>query len=1113
VGAILEAGRRRPRSSYAWALVAVLAVGAAVACSSHQPKDDPIVSIAPAQATLQADLGSQQFVATVQNDANQNVIWRVNKILGGNALYGTISPTGLYTAPAAMPNPPQVTVTAVSVADSRNSASASVTITPAVTIAVAPATTEVAQSGQAQFTAIVNNALNTAVTWAVNGTVGGNTTVGTISPTGLYSAPATFPGLAQVTVTATSIQDPKISASATVTLTSGIVVSVSPAAVTVQLGASQTFTATVSGTNDSAVSWSVDGQPGGSASVGVITAQGVYTAPAGMPPSSQVAITATSLADPAASGSATVTLKVAPNTFNISPASTTLSLPKAASATIPLQVTTGDGFSGTITLQALGLPPNVSATFDHNGLTTGSTVQLTLTTASISLAAANVPITIEGTATGGANPNTQTATVLLTIQGWSGVVHTLAGGPGGIGFEDGAGEQDEATPLAITSDGGGNLYFTDLEGYALRQLGLTSGTVTTLIGSPYLFTFADGEALAMDRRTQTFYIADAHDNQIFAYTVGDRVTRVLAGSGAAAYGDGAGTAASFNGPRGLALSLDRTTLYIADTQNDVIRSIDVASGAVTTLAGQPGVARSIDGDGAAAAFCHPWGLDVDPAGADLYIADSCSFTIRRLHLVDNSVTTIAGNGQSGASGGPALSASFSDLSALAVDPQHAGANGGKLLYVCDGNRIRVVTLGSDPVVYTLAGQTGAGEANGSGAEASFFNPRGITVIPELVGNNTSSLFIADSGNGLIRRLDFANPLSATSTATANTGVSSIAGQPSHRGFADGPGTGAGFGSPSIALFDGPTGIATDGATAYVADTNNAAIRAIDLSSTQVTTIAGPGFGAADGPAADARFNEPEGLAFDTSQRILYIADTGNNEIRKLDLTAQVVTTLAGATSPGFADGALNAARFDAPQGVALSADGGKLYVADSGNNAIRVVDLASGNVSTLAGGSSGHNDGTGTAAQFNDPTGLALDATGKILYVSDYGNHTIRAIALATGAVVTVAGEPGVCGHADGFGTTATLCSPALLASDGRTVFWGDSTTGLVRCLDLATGQVYTLAAAPGVLHMADGQYTEVPGTLTGPVRYNVTFGIAAAPDASFLLYADRTANVIRLVQ
>lgn len=1094
-------------------LAAFFAIFLAAGCSSAQPKHDPIVALAPAQATLQADLGKMQFDATVVNDANQQVLWKVNNIIGGNGLYGTISSTGVYTAPPIAPTPNTVTITAISVANSTDQATATVTITPAVTVAVAPATVTVAANGQAQFTAVVANALNTGVSWSVNGVAGGAPATGTINAQGLYTSPATFPGLAQVTITAVSAQDPRVSGAATVVLANGIVVSVSPSAVTLPLGGTQTFTATVSGTGNGGVSWSVDGQAGGSASVGVITAQGLYTAPTGMPPSPTVAVTAISTADPAASGTATVTLTAPSNAFNISPASTTLSLAKAASATLPLTITTGAGFAGSVHLAALGLPPNVTATFTPNDLTSGGPVNLTLATASISLAASAVPITISGVSGTGANAVTETATVLLTIQGWAGAVHTLSGGPGGIGFQDGAGEQDELTPLAITSDGANNVFFTDAEGYALRQLGLGSGAVTTLLGSPYKFSFANSEGVAMDRRTNTFYLADANDNQILAYTIGDAAARVLAGGGAAGFADGAGTKAVFNGPRGIALSPDRATLYVADTNNDVIRAVNIASGAVTTLAGQPGVEGDADGAGAAASFCRPWGVDLDPAGDNLYIADTCNFKIRKLALAGDVVTTLAGTGAPGGADGPAAAAQFSALTGLAVDPAHAGSPGGTLLYVCDADRIRAVTLGASPLVYTLAGQAKPGESDGSGGEASFFNPRGITVIPDLLGDNTSSLFISDTGNGLVRRLDFANPLAANSTASANTAVSTIAGQDSHRGFADGAGTGPGYAGASVAMFDGPTGVVTDGVTAYVADANNAAIRAVDIATGDTSTVAGPGFGSSDGPAAAARFNQPEGLALSTPQRVLYIADTGNNEIRKLDLTARAVTTLAGATAPGFNDGALASARFNQPQGLALSPGGDKLYVADSGNNAIRVVDLVGGVVTTLAGGTRGSRDGVGPAAQFNDPTGVALDATGKILYVSDYGNHTIRIIDLASGAVVTLAGQAGVCGATDGFGTAATLCSPALLASDGRTLFWGDSTTGLVRCLDLATGQVYTLAGAPGVLHMADGQYNEVPGTLNGPVRYNVTYGIAVAPDASFLLFADKTANLIRIVQ
>lgn len=1072
----------------------------------------PAVNVAPAQVQLQAGIGKQQFTATVLNDSNTGVVWKVNGQLGGNAQIGTIDAHGMYTAPMTVPSENPVTVSAVSVADPRVSATAAATITPPVGITITPATPTVKLSQSVQFTATVNNASDTAVTWSVNGKVGGDSTVGTIDPNGLYTAPKSYPGVGQITITATSVADVSQSASTSLTLQAGILVTVSPTAISMDLGTSQTFTASISGSTNGAVNWSVNGVAGGNATVGIIDATGKYTAPASMPPKSTVTITATSQADPTASGSAQVTLTVPPGSFSLSPSSTTLTLAKGTSATQPFTITTSAGFSGTIALTVSGLPTNVAGTLDQPKLTGNGTSTLTLAVSSISLAAQAVPITITATSTDKANAQTvQTATILLTITGWSGHVHTVAGAPGGMGFEDGGGTDDELQANAITNDGNGNLYFADGRGYALRTFNLTSGKVTTLLGSPFTFDFPNGEGIAEDVRTQTFYVADASSNLILSYTVGDTKAKVLAGNGSAGYADGTGAATRFNSPHGLALSADRTTLYVADTGNDVIRSINVATGQVTTLAGQAGTAQSVDGSGGGAAFCHPWGLDVDPGNAHLYITDNCSDKIRRMTLSGAGVTTLAGTGAGGSNDGPAASAQFAYLKDLKVDPHN---NGGSLLYVIDDNRIRVLTLGSNSTVYTLAGQTGIGQNDGSGDQASFYGPLGITVATDLVGNNTTTIFVADTLNGLLRRIDFANPLTANSSATANSRVTTLAGQPSHRGGLDGAGTGPSFNNVSVARFDGPTGIATDGKVAYVADSNNQSVRQIDLKSTDVTTIAGGGRGSSDGPASQAGFNDPKGLALVAGQGVLYIADTGNSLIRKLDLNAQVVSTIAGGNAAGYVDGPLAAARFNNPYGIAAAADGNKLYVADTGNNAIRLVDLQAGTVSTIAGGGgAGSADGAGKAARFSAPIGVALSRDETILYVSDFNNHTIRRIDLGSGQVTTLAGQVNRCGHTDGFGTTATLCSPALLASDGNNLYWGDSTTGLVRALNLSTGQVSTMAGTPAVLHMADGDYTEVPGALAGPVRYNTTFGVAVAPDASFLLFADDTANVVRIVQ
>src|SRR4029077_14659713 len=160
------------------------------------------------------------------NTTNTAVTWRVNGITGGSTSVGTISTAGVYTAPASVPSPATVTVTAVSVADPTRSGAAQVTITapvaPPVTVSVTPATASVQTGGTKAFTATVTNTTNTAVTWQVNGIAGGSMSVGTIATAGVYTAPATVPSPATVTVTAVSVADPTRSGAGQVTITAPV---------------------------------------------------------------------------------------------------------------------------------------------------------------------------------------------------------------------------------------------------------------------------------------------------------------------------------------------------------------------------------------------------------------------------------------------------------------------------------------------------------------------------------------------------------------------------------------------------------------------------------------------------------------------------------------------------------------------------------------------------------------------------------------------------------------------------------------------------------------------------------------------------------------------------
>lgn len=213
------------------------------------------------------------------------------------------------------------------------------------------------------------------------------------------------------------------------------------------------------------------------------------------------------------------------------------------------------------------------------------------------------------------------------------------------------------------------------------------------------------------------------------------------------------------------------------------------------------------------------------------------------------------------------------------------------------------------------------------------------------------------------------------------------------GYANGTGPGA--------LFNNPQGIAVDSkGNVYVADSFNNYIRQITPAGV-VTTIAGNGTaGYTDGPAATAQFYGPQGLAVD-AQGNVYVVDLGNSVIRKIT-PAGVVSTCAGNGTSGYVDGAANVAEFNNPHGIAIDGQG-NLYVADRGNNYIR--KITAGVVSTIAGTlTAGYADATGASASFNNPNGVAVDATGNI-YVADQGNSAIRKVTPA-GVVTTVVGGP-----------------------------------------------------------------------------------------------------------
>ncbi len=283
----------------------------------------------------------------------------------------------------------------------------------------------------------------------------------------------------------------------------------------------------------------------------------------------------------------------------------------------------------------------------------------------------------------------------------------------------------------------------------------------------------------------------------------------------------------------------------------------------------------------------------------------------------------------------------------------------------------------------------------------------------------------------------------------------------------------------------------------------------------VSTYAGyAGQGNADGVGlTQAQFAYPQGVAVDAAGN-RYVADTVNHTIRKVT-PAGVVSTLAGlAGAQGFRNGTAGEAWFNSPLGIAVSADGSKVFVADTGNQVLRRINTATGLVTTVAGavGETGAVDGTETSARFNSPAGLALAADGT-LYVADAGNNRVRKLVFGSGMAVTVTTVAGngtlPAGSLDGIGAAAKLNQPVAVAlnSGGTELYVAETAGQVVRRITLSSASVVTLAGAAGVTGTADGS-----GGAGGAARFNKPSGLALNPAGTELFVADQESNTLRKI-
>lgn len=276
------------------------------------------ISLSPDSTTI-ATGASQQFIANVTGNPNTAVTWSVSGSGCNGTACGTISQGGLYTAPANAPSPATLRVTATSVADPTKSASANITVVVATAIlmSISPTSDSVRTGSIDSFKATVTGTANTAVAWSLTGSGCSGAACGTLATsalTAVYTAPLVAPSPASVNVVATSVADASKSASANVTIVPVVAITVTPASTSLATGATQQFNASVVGTSNTAVTWSVQGAGCSATSCGTINGTGLYTAPAGVPSPATISVTATSSADLSKTASASVTIFSATST-------------------------------------------------------------------------------------------------------------------------------------------------------------------------------------------------------------------------------------------------------------------------------------------------------------------------------------------------------------------------------------------------------------------------------------------------------------------------------------------------------------------------------------------------------------------------------------------------------------------------------------------------------------------------------------------------------------------------------------------------------------------------------------------------------------------------------
>ncbi len=632
----------------------------------------------------------------------------------------------------------------------------------------------------------------------------------------------------------------------------------------------------------------------------------------------------------------------------------------------------------------------------------------------------------------------------------------VAGQLGSFGSHDGIGPAARFDfPSGVTSDGKGNLFVADTGNHVIRKVEIGTRKVTTLAGSPGDSGVVDGigpaarfdnpEGIACDG-AGNLLVADTSNNTIRRVVVATGAVTTLAGSaGQSGDADGIGASARFAGPKGLAWD-GAGSLFISDRGNQTLRKLVVATGEVTTVPDIVSATMELAADGA----------------GSLFVADS--FVIRKVAVATGVVTTLAGNPDTpGVADGTGTNASFGSIMSLAYD----GVDGLIVVDSSDGLRIRRVVIATGEVS-TIVNQADAAKACPWEITSTGF----IMVSPTLA--------VASDGAGKIYATVLYNGTLCEIDPTTKT-VTTLAGTAPVSGPTDGVGT--------QARLKGPMTLSTDGAgNLYTIDSGG--LRQIGVGSWAVTTVAEGGCGRY---GCSGGFYAVDTDTVSDGQGNLLFAGPGT--IESLVVDTGVMTPVVGSRGKyGATDGAGPDASFVA-EPSSLTYDGkGALFVAQAHTTSIRKLEIATGTVTTLVLSAK-------TVPPLGNPAGLLYEPGA--LFVSDADQCAVYKVVLDTGEMTLLAGKPGDCGFADGKGASARFRAPGKMASDGAgNLYVADPDNHAVRKVALATGTVTTAVGAPEPFDVV------IPGAL--PAHLNRPSGLAYVPGVG-LFIADIDENAILL--